>query len=284
MSRRVAVVAGQLCGVSASQIVEYLRCRRSWWYSKVARLPRPFSEPASAGVTLHKELEDYYRHGYELTSPVLQALRDGGLLPAPTPEMLIEEPLENPSLEVEGIPFSGYVDLLTPPVDGVVRIRDWKTVSSFRYCKTPEELQEDIQQNAYAMYSRMRWPEAESVTIELLYILRGAPEGPLAKVEDEAPGVRNVFIFNHESGRPCRIARSVRVEATWEQVSRNWTRVAEAVLGMKRTAEAQEADVPRPVDYAGSQSREAPCAAFGGCSFYATCWPLRERLGAGGEE
>jgi len=56
-----SVTASQILHLSASQIVDYLRCPASWYYSRIAKLPQPPVAAIQVGLAVHRGLTAYHR-------------------------------------------------------------------------------------------------------------------------------------------------------------------------------------------------------------------------------
>jgi RecB family exonuclease len=164
-----AVVDQSLHHWSPSQVVKFSRCRRKWWFSKVAGLPEEGSDATDLGKAVHSCLENWYRSNCivctENDPPIREDLVERavelatfavgtGQLPPRTGRLLLtEEPL---AFDLAGIPVEGYVDLVDLTQPGRIVIWDYKTRSRFtrsgkyRNILTAEDLAADVQMVTYA--------------------------------------------------------------------------------------------------------------------------------------
>lgn len=176
---------------SASQVETYLKCPRLWYDGSVLGNKSPPSPAQSFGTVVHKVLEDYL----DTNGPI--KIAGSGLDPR-LPKILaaaipyLPDPVRDAgTYKSEGgilIPtfaggplWKGYIDLWMPGgppraptiggVGGGPNVRDYKTTSDFRYAKTPQELERNIQLVSYAWWA-MTTPEypAPVVTVGHLYL------------------------------------------------------------------------------------------------------------------
>ena len=206
------------------------------------RLSQASTYQQNAGTSIHKEVETFFTDGTRPTSaPALATLEH---LPSPTAGFFAELELAEPSLYVDGVRVKGFIDLVGL-VGETVEIYDLKTVSSWRYCKTEDDLRTDVQQGVYAKWAEARFPEATSVKVALVYVRRDN-----AKV------------------------RVVAAELTKDEIAATWAGVVETALLMKETA-GKTLD---QVEGANDVSPKGACSAFGGCPFFGVCWSLAARF------
>lgn len=235
-----AVVDGVLKTVSASQVKMYRACSRSWFGQKVLGL-RPESTGAqNTGTAVHAQLEGYLLRGDAILHPAAQqvpALRweDGKpVLPSSSADLLVEIPLEEPSLFIDSVQYRGFIDFIQR--DGArVDVIDFKTTSAKRWAKTSEELKTDVQMGSYAYWARQRWPDIERIRLAHLNMLsRG------------------------------KSAWVVEAEPSWAEIDSVWASIAETVVSMKQCAAIKAFEDVEP-------SFGDACDAYGGCPFYYRC-------------
>lgn len=151
--------------LSASSIVAFDRnssfgCERRWWYRYVKKLSEPQNPRQALGTKLHSLIEERLQLGrkpseeHEAVGLYLAGEREIEEIAA-RKIMGIEHKIKS---ALEGIPFSGSVDVLT--ADGVV---DWKTSSNPRkYGLKDDELGTDTQM---VLYGTECHPKLERVTL-----------------------------------------------------------------------------------------------------------------------
>lgn len=192
-----SVVNGRLIWTSASGITtadphSYGGCLRHWYYDQVMDLKPPSTEAQSAGTALHSEVEDHLRFGKPLQTPL--ALAGRPFIPHPGNSLLIEQPIHFTT--PLGVDIYGHVDLYNLrgeyiDKEGVLQrdppwsmeVKDWKTTSSFDYCKTENELATNIQLNTYSEAGFRAWPDLEWTRHTHVYFLTGRrPAGKLVTI------------------------------------------------------------------------------------------------------
>ena len=184
-------------------------------------------------------------------------------MPPRSPALLAETPLEQPALELSGVPFVGYVDLAAPP--GAWRdapvIVDHKTTSDFRWCKTPETLRADPQAVAYARWAAMRYYGH----------VDGAP-----RIEDANRPVDVRFVYYRTRGAVA--VRAVDITFAVRELAAPWAGFA-ADVSLMRGYEALGADAAAAAQVPANLSA---CDSFGGCPHRARCEALRPARPANG--
>jgi hypothetical protein len=161
---------------SASQHGAFQRCQRYWYYGWIERLPRPTSDAMQRGKDIHTEIEHYLLNGNVRDSsyteaklnyrPYVEALVP--YLPPPKHEDLI---IEHPVLMDTGlgVEWVGFIDIGFSG-SPILRIRDTKSTSNFRYAKTPVELAENIQVISYAVWAYNVVGYSGSIDLGHLYV------------------------------------------------------------------------------------------------------------------
>lgn len=147
-----------LTRVSPSQVESFNLCNRRWYNENIRGMREAMTPAAQRGVDIADEVENYFKTGAlrpdakfkEMVEVVLP------LLGPSRPTVTVEEWVESPTFE-GGPVLRGRYDHLdvgkevrifgTEPME---MLSDVKSRSDLRYAKTPEELAEDLQLNAYA--------------------------------------------------------------------------------------------------------------------------------------
>lgn len=217
---------------SASQITLYRRCPRKWYYNKIEGLPTPTSKAAELGKKIHAELEEYLKYGAIPPSAIAKAGLD--FLPDPNKELglMVEQKidLKNDSLPV---PLIGFADLIED-ISGEIRITDHKTTSSFRNCKSPEELRTDPQAIIYGAFCFEQF-DPPSGTLEF----------------------RHVY-YNTKSPS----SRQSWVRLSDKEVAQGLEEITKTVVDMKRDSDCTTKEV---------RANPEACSDWGGCPFKARC-------------
>lgn len=194
--------------LSKSSITTYLRCGQQWYYAYVMKIRRPPKVKQAIGLAAHSAIEmnmgqkvgskidvplehvlDEFSDEWDAMAPNIEpdeeiAPKDGkdngirvvakhhtdvapGIQPA-----WVEEPV---MFEVNGIPYSGWIDL----VDDKGRVRDTKTTA-----KSPSRASRDhmLSMIGYALAYRQRTGkvEAEVVIDTLVYLKKSTKYMPIA--------------------------------------------------------------------------------------------------------
>jgi len=182
--------------LSASSVATFLRCGQQWFYAYVANVKSPPSLKQALGLTFHEAVEgnmqqkvsstvdlplddvlDIFSTSWDALEPEIEPkededpkkAKDSGVqlvrkqhlevAPAIQPVM-VEEPV---SFEINGLPYSGTIDL----VDSKSRVRDWKTSS-----RTPSKgTSHLLAMTGYALAYRQKTGEMESEVV-LDYLIR----------------------------------------------------------------------------------------------------------------
>ncbi|MCY1042113.1 PD-(D/E)XK nuclease family protein [Corallococcus sp. bb12-1] len=240
------VESGILRSLSVSQLRRFALCERAWFFAKVLRLPERPLKARDLGTAVHAQLEYYLRTGQDVLGPFAAA---GKLfLPAPGPDLLVEEHFGQPSpLFADGVPLAGYIDLVNPRrlAEGVLRVTDHKTTKSIAsYAATPEQLASaehdaGIQMVGYgywAVLAAERFPGLKTLELEHLYF----------------------------QTHGARLARSVVATVSVERVRDEWHTHVEPIARRMR-------DVARAASPSQVKPTWSACQKYGGCSFQAQC-------------
>ena len=240
-----AVKDGVLQHVSATQISNFVACPRLWYYDKVAGLTPPQTFAQSAGDSIHQQAEKYF--GPDRTPVTHEALRKAlAELPAPGVDVLAEHPRDyNLGLKAAGVDVKGRIDLLHLACPGVVSIIDFKTksASSFkRFCKTVEQLTNDLQMNIYGKYCVDAYA-ARDLTFVHVNINRDSDKVKLVEATRNARDVSDAYE----------------------------TLVVSPVLAMKQVAQLTSVETLPTMENASHK----PCWAYGGCAHRERCFGLK---------
>ena len=217
---------------SASQIRLYRRCPRKWYYNKIEGLPTPTSKAAELGKKIHAELENYLKFGIAPKSAIAKAGLD--FLPDPNVELglMVEEKIDLVTDDLP-VPIIGFADLIED-LNGEIRITDHKTTSSFRNCKSPEELRTDPQAIIYGAFCFEQF-DPPSGTLEFRHVYYNT----------KSPSSRQSF-----------------VRLTDAEVSQGLDDLTETVKEMKRDSDCSTKEV---------RANPEACSDWGGCPFKARC-------------
>lgn len=165
----------------------------------------------------------------------------------------------------EGGPrLRGYIDLAIPPGIGwpaflvpsnEAIVGDYKTLSDFRYMKTPEELANSVQMMTYAKWAISEGPDGLVPTGELL------PEH-----------VRLLHMYAKTRSPYTRNSiRNQSAVVSVPEINSFWDKTLDIVREMQQTASCTNAD---DVDPGGALNGH--CEAYGGCYFRDKCGLAKE--------
>jgi hypothetical protein len=258
--------------VSATQIESYIKCKRYWHFKSVLRIPEIQRGAQALGESFHLIMEkvpkglDWPNHADTSANPdewqKAEALAKIALplLPPEPPHKSIRREWQIKLDTFENGPtFVGYTDLGVPPGIGwpaffipanEAIIGDYKTLSDFRYMKTPEELENSVQMMSYAKWAIQEWPSG----------LVG-PDEPTPEL------VRLLHIYARTKSPFNR--QSIRHESTVvnvNQIESFWNKTLDVVREMQQTATCTNPD-----DVEANGALTGHCEAYGGCSFRDKC-------------
>jgi hypothetical protein len=211
------------------------------------------------GKDIHTILEHYLEHGtIQEDHPLgyfryIQWLQD--LLPDPTSERLaVEQKIILCSstgqpyaemYETPGVPFIGFIDIGMFDRDPLT-LGDLKTLTNFRYAKTPAELAEDIQMNAYAKWCFEVDSDLDTVRVGHYYVKVEAGQKPAPK------RIRSTKIME----RFVDISRSAN-EDRWGQMQETMREMTEIAMSVD--------------DFNDLTPNVNACDQYGGCAFKEKC-------------
>jgi hypothetical protein len=219
---------------SFSQVDNFLKCQRYWSIVKLEGVELPPAKFQARGTAIHNDAE-HYALTQEIRSEYIQAAVVGGFLPAPNELPHAGYRVEYPFQVTigDGIIFKGFVDAIDMR-QSPVEIIDYKSTSDFRYCKTEEEIADNLQLLTYA-----RIFEQEEVKLSHVYFLtKGKPK------------VKKV----------SALAAPAKVNEAWDRTLTT-IHAMELVRGSWTSAE----------NVAPTGADTGHCKAYGGCPFQRRC-------------
>ena len=192
----------------------------------------PTSKAAELGKKIHAELENYLKFGIAPKSAIAKAGIDFLPDPAVDSGLMVEEKIDLITEDLP-VPIVGFADLIED-ISGEIRITDHKTTSSFRNCKSPEELRTDPQAIIYGAFCFEQF-DPPSGTLEFRHVYYNT----------KSPSSRQSFV------------RLTDAE------------VAEGLDGLTKTVQ----EMKRDSDCSTQEVRANPeaCSDWGGCPFKARC-------------
>lgn len=154
----------------------------------------------------------------------------------------------------------GWPALLVPPNEAIVG--DYKTLSDFRYMKTPEELANSVQMMTYA-----KW----AVSPSGLFL---PPEGSqdLSPIPPETGTVRLLHLYARTKAPYSR--SSIRHESAivgTQQIEDFWGKTLDTVREMEQVAKCGSSD-----DVEAGGALNGHCEAYGGCHYRDKCGISKE--------
>ncbi len=258
--------------VSPSQIETFQKCKRAWLFRSILKVPDVQKGHQALGESFHLILERVPKglgmpsHADTQASPEdwikAEAMAKIALplLPIETPTKIFKRE-HGIRLETypDGPTMIGYVDLGIPsgvgwpafmfPVNEAI-VADYKTLSDFRYMKTPQELAESVQMMTYAKWAISEWP------------------GGLHGEHDPMPShVRLLHMYART--KPPFIRSSIRHESalvTPDQINAQWSKTLDTVREMQQLSSCQD---PDEVEAGGALNGH--CEAYGGCTYRDKC-------------
>jgi PD-(D/E)XK nuclease superfamily protein len=247
----------ELTRTSASQVKDYDGCPRLWFFKNVLRRRPPQTDAQSRGTAIHSALEGYLKVGKvedQLPAPgvTVEEFKEYVEVIKPHYEAragtvvgkgLVEHKDEMATYE-GGPKFVLIIDHAREvKVAGTVipQIDDLKTLSDFRYVKTPDELAKDPQMVSYAEWAIRQYEE-----------------------ENEPPpdfvSIRHVYVRTR--GKKISTERSRLMPPV--EVREQWAKIIEKIRSMQKLA----AEVTDPMAVLPNTSH---CSAYGGCFFRPDC-------------
>lgn len=255
--------------VSPSQIENFTKCKRLWLFKSILKMPEAQKGHQSLGEAFHLILEKAPKGlGYDKSdvaaSPEdwakaeLMAAQALPLLPKETKPFKREHGIRLDTYE-GGPTMIGYIDLGIPsgvgwpsfmfPANEAI-VADYKTLSDFRYMKTPQELADSVQMMTYAKWAIEPYPMG----------LHGE--------NDPIPDhIRLLHMYART--KPPFIRTAIRHESaivTPNEINTRWIKTLDIVREMQQTSSCTNPD-----DVEAGGALNGHCEAYGGCHFRDKC-------------
>lgn len=238
---------------SASQVDAFQRCARFWYFRHVAKIQTPQTEAQARGSGIHKAIENYLKgEPYDA--------QWGAFVTAAKPhfpnegEIDIERKIEMPTFD-GGPKWIGYIDLLVR--GSRVRILDYKTISDFKYCKTRDELANNIQLTSYAHWAFENELAKEEIELGHIYLhtKRKTPTTQVVNTLVTRTNVRGVFYTS------LRIVKDM-VEASDVASAHDLPPSTESCSMYGGCPYLSKCGLPTTFSFGGSMSTPTPKASF----------------------
>lgn len=168
--------------LSPSAVACYRICKRKYAYEYNEGLRPPSTVKQEFGTEVHRQLELWLREArVPDDTPAGRTAKQGidkGLLPVPSPTLLIERSFVLPIDVERELEVGGFIDCLCPP-DGVDEplLVDHKTTSSLTWAKEPEALKRDPQALLYGMWAMLRYKVPAARARWIYYAATNPKEG-----------------------------------------------------------------------------------------------------------
>lgn len=237
-------VDGRYAHTSPSQIKNFLQCSRIWYSEKFVSLRKPTTEAMLRGTGIHSGIEDYLLYNEitgEWTDYVLAAKEHlDSLLDGST--YTIEREIYRDTFP-GGPKLVGYKDLEIKK-HGSLTILDYKSTSDRKYAKTPLELAEDLQLNAYAQEAFEENEALETVRLGHLYLL---------------------------TKNKKKAAWPVWADVTRTEAAAVWAKTLGYIREMTQIAEWHFSQTPVEDRFEALKPNTDSCGMYGGCYFRSRC-------------
>lgn len=232
---------------SASQVNAFRSCPRKWFNSWILEIRQPETEAMTRGTKIHAALEQYLKN--QVIDEDYRQYIEAAEKFLPPSNYYLEQKIELPTFE-GGPLWTGYIDVLYES-NNYPSVLDYKTISSFRYCKTPDELAHDTQVCSYAKWA-MEESNRDKASVSHLYLL--------TKVKKTK-------------------ANFIEIGITKAQAQEIWERDMETVKEMSKVVAAL---VPKDGPILDRAEEITPntnaCDAYGGCFFRSKCGLQKESI------
>lgn len=226
--------------ISPSALDAANTCARKWAWQYIAGWKPPQNPAAALGEAVHGLLEEYLRSGAtppETTKEGRIALTALPYLPEPGERNVVEEKFR---FDLDGVTWSGRLDLQYIAADGIYVVHDHKTSGAPLAKSMSLDLTTDAQATLYALRALLTHLEIDRVRATWLYI--GTKE----------PGVYPLSAV-----------------LTGEQVASSflgWAEFGRSLVAL-HTAKVDPLSLPLPTD-------ASACRMYGGCPFRKECGRL----------
>jgi hypothetical protein len=233
--------------LSASAVETFKDCKRKWAYAYILRMEQPRSPAAEIGNKVHDVLENYLKTGekpeeennryWRIAEPGLQFLPEVESTGV-TGSWCVEEWVK---CQCGPLPFVGKVDLYNLEDFDNIQIDDHKTTGdgSWRWAKSPKQLAEHVQPNAYAwaLVKMHNLPIPEYVDFRhIYYCTKGTPNS----MEVRAKNV------------------------PWSQIEETWRKLE--LISEQMAVLATTKDTPEEIE-----ATVTSCKKYGGCPYAEVC-------------
>lgn len=232
--------------LSVSQLNQFSRCERIWYFDKVLGLPGKSGGVATQlGSLLHKQWEDYLKFNqlptHPMALPALELLPRAGMDGLYIEWGLDDQPKHGTfnynwsKLKVGGTPFEGYIDVINVRDPTHPEVIDHKTTRSIdEYAKPEEAIRTDPQLLGYGMFVLQILPQAVDVRLSLIYT--------------QTQGMR---------------VEKRSLVLTPKEIEQGWSVVPSIVERMKVVAKQPSFQTVTP--------NWSECSKFGGCPYISQC-------------
>lgn len=250
-TRGRTIVGGELQYVSPSQIVSadhesFGGCLRRWWYRRVEGRPEPENAAAAVGTAGHAEIEEYLLTGKMVLGA--HALNAKRYLPAPSPDLALEIPIDDGTLTLAGLPVVGFIDWLN--TSGTVALDDGPRV------------QEGIEVVDWKFTGRRDFPSATEVGTALPMAIYG--EWAARRTGAALVRLSHVYISTRQ--------RNVSKRSILRNRSELGAGLERAERVVRRLQQAARCSTAAEVD-----ANTDACTAYGGCPHRAYCQAGEQR-------
>ena len=235
--------------VSASQVDLYLRCPRLWFFQYVLGKKFPPTPAMARGTDIHAHMEKWGKSGAlpppddEWFALIKMGTAAMELEVSKREDLILEQKFDLPTFE--GGPFwTGFIDALDPnggtEETGTFqcRVHDYKTLSDFRYVKTPDEIRNNLQLLSYAKFCISEESSIERVAIGHVYL---------------------------RTKKPARVLMPPPVVVARDWIEEKWAGYIEIVREMYDLA------LNAPQSALDVTPHTDACGAYGGCMFRGDC-------------
>lgn len=237
--------------VSASQLKNWLACRRMWGFEKIDRRERPTTKKQGFGHDGHAVLEAWLKFGTEPPDTaagraVKQVIKKGWLPPPMVAGVLAEEELDGalPGWPI-GVEPTGFVDAIDARDLELPVVIDLKTTSDLQWAMSAEELAADPQAILYAAWLA-REMGSRFVKVRWLYSAMSWPR----------------------DGGPPKPKGARMVEHTFDTASPEWQKAYGEIVAAALDIAHARRDVKQAIDLPANGKA---CGAYNGCFFLAVC-------------